>query len=111
MAELSIKKDDIGMKRVKLLVQIGKHPVGALSDLDDATARSLVQIGKAEYVDAPGEGAGGSAAAGDYLKSVDIGSLEYNKMQTMVKILGLKVADTRKETLIEALETYKQTLA
>lgn len=95
------------MKRVKLLVQIGKHPVGALSDLDDATARSLVQMGKAEYVVATGEG----EAAGDYLKMVDVNSLDYNKMQALVKTLGLKVANTRKETLIEALETYKQSLA
>ena len=97
------------MKRVKLLVQIGKHPVGALSDLDEATARSLVQMGKAEYVVATGEGE--AAAASDYLKLVDVNSLDYNKMQALVKTLGLKVSDTRKGTLIEALETYKQTLA
>ena len=97
------------MKRVKLLVQIGKHPVGALSDLDEATARSLVQMGKAEYVVATGEGE--SAAAGDYLRLADVNSLDYNKMQALVKTLGLKVANTRKETLIEALETYKQSLA
>lgn len=89
------------MKRVKLLVQIGKHPVGALSDLDEATARSLVQIGKAEYVESPGED----------LKMVNVNSLDYNKMQALVKTLGLKVSDTRKGTLIEALETYKQSLA
>lgn len=103
------------MKRVKLLVQIGKHPVGALSDLDEATARSLVQMGKAEYVVATGTGeAAGEAAseaASDYLKLVDVNSLEYNKMQALVKTLGLKVSDTRKGTLFEALETYKQTLA
>lgn len=99
------------MKRVKLLVQIGKHPVGALSDLDDATARSLVQMGKAEYVIATGTGEGTGEAVGDYLKMVDVNSLDYNKMQALVKTLGLKVANTRKETLIEALETYKQTLA
>ena len=97
------------MKRVKLLVQIGKHPVGALSDLDEATARSLVQMGKAEYVVATGEGE--AAAASDYLKLVDVNSLDYNKMQALVKTLGLKVSDTRKGTLIEALETYKQSLA
>lgn len=105
------------MKRVKLLVQIGKHPVGALSDLDEATARSLVQMGKAEYVVATGEGAGEGAgeaageAASDYLKLVDVNSLDYNKMQALVKTLGLKVSDTRKGTLFEALETYKQSLA
>ena len=97
------------MKRVKLLAQIGKHPVGALSDLDEATARSLVQMGKAEYVVATGEGE--AAAASDYLKLVDVNSLDYNKMQALVKTLGLKVANTRKETLIEALEIYKQSLA
>ena len=97
------------MKRVKLLVQIGKHPVGALSGLDEATARSLVQMGKAEYVVATGEGE--AAAASDYLKLVDVNSLDYNKMQALVKTLGLKVSDTRKGTLIEALETYKQSLA
>lgn len=97
------------MKRVRLLVQIGKHPVGALSDLDEATARSLVQMGKAEYVVATGEGE--AAAASDYLKLVDVNSLDYNKMQALVKTLGLKVSDTRKGTLIEALETYKQSLA
>ena len=97
------------MKRVRLLVQIGKHPAGALSDLDEATARSLVQMGKAEYVVATGEGE--AAAASDYLKLVDVNSLDYNKMQALVKTLGLKVSDTRKGTLIEALETYKQSLA
>lgn len=98
------------MKRVKLLVQIGKHPVGALSDLDEATARSLVQMGKAEYVVATGTGEGTSETA-DYLKTVEVNSLDYNKMQALAKTLGLKVANTRKETLIEALETYKQSLA
>ena len=98
------------MKRVKLLVQIGKHPVGALSDLDEATARSLVQIGKAEYVITTGTGEGTSETT-EYLKTVEVSSLDYNKMQALVKTLGLKVANTRKETLIEALETYKQTLA
>ena len=80
-----------------------------MSDLDEATARSLVQMGKAEYVVATGEGE--AAAASDYLKLVDVNSLDYNKMQALVKTLGLKVSDTRKGTLIEALETYKQSLA